>query len=262
MGGLSPRVRGNPHPPRRQCLCHRSIPACAGEPRSRPGPPAAPRVYPRVCGGTRKRVAGPEPQIGLSPRVRGNRSWVRGGYPLKGSIPACAGEPVLSRWPAGVAGSIPACAGEPSDENEFVLLVEVYPRVCGGTSTLVAISQLLPGLSPRVRGNLVNRAHQIHGARSIPACAGEPGGGATRDKIQGVYPRVCGGTTPWSRLCSRPIGLSPRVRGNPPLGLAFAGQQGSIPACAGEPFFCCPSICRCRVYPRVCGGTSASGGGG
>ena len=91
--GLSPRVRGNPHPPRRQCLCHRSIPACAGEPRSRPGPPAAPRVYPRVCGGTRKRVAGPEPQIGLSPRVRGNRFWVRGGYPLKGSIPVCAGEP-------------------------------------------------------------------------------------------------------------------------------------------------------------------------
>ena len=113
-------------------------------------------------------------------------------------------------------------------------------------------------ITPKCQHGLVNRAHQIHGARSIPACAGEPGGGATRDKIQGVYPRVCGGTTPWSRLCSRPIGLSPRVRGNPPLGLAFAGQQGSIPACAGEPGPIQVVMGFDQVYPRVCGGTIAA----
>ena len=72
--GLSPRVRGNQitHPPGR--VAERSIPACAGEPRSGAGPGSRPRVYPRVCGGTemlsglRKRYAG------LSPRVRGNRA--------------------------------------------------------------------------------------------------------------------------------------------------------------------------------------------
>ena len=51
--GLSPRVRGNQdyknRPPRRA----RSIPACAGEPRRNRSTGSAPRVYPRVCGGTR-----------------------------------------------------------------------------------------------------------------------------------------------------------------------------------------------------------------
>ena len=71
--GLSPRVRGNPN---RTVIARRrsgSIPACAGEPKTRTGLRASRRVYPRVCGGT-----GPAPGLatrhrGLSPRVRGNR---------------------------------------------------------------------------------------------------------------------------------------------------------------------------------------------
>ena len=52
-GGLSPRVRGNPPARTPRLYAHRSIPACAGEPRAGPdyGGPGA--VYPRVCGGTR-----------------------------------------------------------------------------------------------------------------------------------------------------------------------------------------------------------------
>ena len=50
-------------------------------------------------------------------------------------------------------------------------------------------------------------------------------------------------------------GLSPRVRGNLVKQRHQAGQGGSIPACAGEPFYtCCPSL-ESQVYPRVCGGT-------
>ena len=50
--GLSPRVRGNlPRRPRRSDV-HRSIPACAGEPRGRCGSTGPCWVYPRVCGGT------------------------------------------------------------------------------------------------------------------------------------------------------------------------------------------------------------------
>ena len=52
-----------------------------------------------------------------------------------------------------------------------------------------------------------------------------------------------------------PSGLSPRVRGNPlPPSIASA-TLGSIPACAGEPVFRRAGHGRCRVYPRVCGGT-------
>ena len=51
--GLSPRVRGNPIRRLKCPVLQRSIPACAGEPRTAASSGAGRRVYPRVCGGTR-----------------------------------------------------------------------------------------------------------------------------------------------------------------------------------------------------------------
>ncbi len=91
--GLSPRVRGNPLC-RSVLKCERgSIPACAGEPSSPPDRFSVRRVYPRVCGGTRRGTDGRNRESGLSPRVRGNR-------------------------PASLSLCLPRT---------------VYPRVCGGT---------------------------------------------------------------------------------------------------------------------------------
>ena len=92
--GLSPRVRGN----RRKCgvlaVEHRSIPACAGEPRAGPRRAGSCAVYPRVCGGTPAlRSYDPAPS-GLSPRVRGNPIRPYFEIVLIRSIPACAGEPL------------------------------------------------------------------------------------------------------------------------------------------------------------------------
>ena len=70
-----------------------------------------------------------------------------------------------------------------------------------------------------------------------------------------VYPRACGGTV--IPRCARPVckGLSPRLRGNP-LETPHRPRSGwSIPAPAGEPTGPQSSECRCRVYPRACGGT-------
>ena len=50
-------------------------------------------------------------------------------------------------------------------------------------------------------------------------------------------------------------GLSPRVRGNPTSDLLTLGYDGSIPACAGEPFRDSGRSVLLLVYPRVCGGT-------
>ena len=50
-------------------------------------------------------------------------------------------------------------------------------------------------------------------------------------------------------------GLSPRVRGNPPVLTPAALAQGSIPACAGEPGERGIDAFGVEVYPRVCGGT-------
>ena len=70
--GLSPRVRGN----RPNCgvvgPMTRSIPACAGEPRTGISRSRRARVYPRVCGGTSRRRCRRSWRGGLSPRVRGN----------------------------------------------------------------------------------------------------------------------------------------------------------------------------------------------
>ena len=52
-----------------------------------------------------------------------------------------------------------------------------------------------------------------------------------------------------------PMGLSPRVRGNPPMRRTLLGYMGSIPACAGEPSSVSASMLSIGVYPRVCGGT-------
>ena len=46
-----------------------SIPACAGEPWGSSGRYRIGRVYPRVCGGTRKLCAAAVKPHGLSPRV-------------------------------------------------------------------------------------------------------------------------------------------------------------------------------------------------
>ena len=66
---------------------------------------------------------------------------------------------------------------------------------------------------------------------------------------------MCGGTVKLPPRQAIRYGLSPRVRGNrahPPLGTM---RVGSIPACAGEPYWLNEDRDHTRVYPRVCGGT-------
>ena len=113
MGGLSPRVRGNPRRPKTWPTPAGSIPACTGEPPSRTFRPAYNGVYPRVYGGTHCNTRSGRPNQGLSPRVRGNPKRLDKGTKVMGSIPACTGEPKA------FSGSAPQG--------------KVYPRVYGGT---------------------------------------------------------------------------------------------------------------------------------
>ena len=70
-----------------------------------------------------------------------------------------------------------------------------------------------------------------------------------------VYPRVCGGTVGKYLPFNSIVGLSPRVRGNPPLYASRSKDNRSIPACAGEPHSNPKWAMVEWVYPRVCGGT-------
>ena len=189
-----------------------------------------------MCGGTTEPPEGTFRLRGLSPRVRGNQSAHAPGLGYVGSIPACAGEPL----------ACPDCHHHD----------EVYPRVCGGTLDNLFNENYTEGLSPRVRGNRAALYNHYVVRRSIPACAGEPRAIPPVPQGTSVYPRVCGGTTNTVREIIRVVGLSPRVRGNHLLSRAYQLLLRSIPACAGEPGITYPCRTRCKVYPRVCGGTS------
>ena len=219
----------------------RSIPACAGEASDAGRSSAIPPVYPRVCGGSIPDLGRGRQSEGLSPRVRGKlfRSIVPGDKP----------------------GSIPACAGEAIAPGRHQRDCQVYPRVCGGSTTSCTKPSSTGGLSPRVRGKPPTPPGQAGTPGSIPACAGEALPGKFRRRRRRVYPRVCGGSGGPSERDGRRPGLSPRVRGKLiaiPFTLPFVR---SIPACAGEaPPMQTPNQCR-RVYPRVCGGSVADGDG-
>ena len=233
--GLSPRVRGNHFVSVLKTVLGRSIPACAGEPPVRRASADMTSVYPRVCGGTQGLAEAEKGAEGLSPRVRGNLD-------------------VLDVLDARVR-SIPACAGEPAATAFQVMMMRVYPRVCGGTCVLARRGARPSGLSPRVRGNRSPDDVLRVIRRSIPACAGEPTWWMPSSPRSRVYPRVCGGTGFKSSSNSMSPGLSPRVRGNRANNPDILQGVGSIPACAGEPADPAAAISDDQVYPRVCGGT-------
>ena len=113
------------------------------------------------------------------------------------------------------------------------------------------------GLSPRVRGNQLAKSYGRDKRGSIPACTGKPHPSRERPSRSMVYPRVYGEIDARDRRALPAGGLSPRVRGNLPLGVCRILQRRSIPACTGKP----PSLRSAgdssRVYPRVYGETQA-----
>ena len=193
----------------------RSIPANAGEPSSPTSPAAPTRVYPRERGGTRRTAWTPPRRGGLSPRTRGNLAD--------------------AFQPLGVEGSIPANAGEPVRPRSDSCRDWVYPRERGGTPRDPRQVRQAAGLSPRTRGNPLTLTGRQGGDGSIPANAGEPGSGGPNSTARRVYPRERGGTNPRSTQGLRPVGLSPRTRGNPWRPAGVRVRRRSIPANAGEP---------------------------
>ena len=151
--------------------------------------------------------------------------------------------------------SIPAHAGEPPIAASRSTPPRVYPRACGGTAGAPLSVVSGKGLSPRMRGNQRKQTDNILAAGSIPAHAGEPLLKEMRLSPLGVYPRACGGTHGGIFRCESELGLSPRMRGNPQIGVLAGTAAGSIPAHAGEPFSGGFRSGNRKVYPRACGGT-------
>ena len=231
--GLSPRVRGIPIQLTLSIGRRGSIPACTGNPSARPCRSRSCRVYPRVYGESRRGGAAAPLTRGLSPRVRG--------------IHAAA---VRAPWPQ---RSIPACTGNPASSFSSSQVSRVYPRVYGESSSYPYGRALSWGLSPRVRGIRTFSSLGLGAPGSIPACTGNPLRPYARFQEQRVYPRVYGESARRPVIAAVPPGLSPRVRGIPPLAAPYSVARRSIPACTGNPASCEVVRAMRAVYPRVYG---------
>jgi len=91
--GLSPRARGNQESWPSGCLCPRTIPASAGQPRRAVEARAIAQDYPRERGATQGLDYGAGLTAGLSPRARGNLSHPVTQHIFLRTIPASAGQP-------------------------------------------------------------------------------------------------------------------------------------------------------------------------
>ena len=85
--------------------------------------------------------------------------------------------------------------------------------MCGGNWACCDSRQLIYGLSPRVRGKLLDTLWLTPMWGSIPACAGETWHDRNLNAARKVYPRVCGGNPQSAQVLLDGKGLSPRVRG-------------------------------------------------
>ena len=133
--------------------------------------------------------------------------------------------------------SIPARTGEPPGCARVSDRAWVYPRTYGGTVRLIVLYPLADGLSPHVRGNLLNLPLDGPHFRSIPARTGEPVESITIGGCNWVYPRTYGGTVLTEIFARCDDGLSPHVRGNPQGDVQGRIDRRSIPARTGEPGF-------------------------
>ena len=98
------------------------------------------------------------------------------------------------------AGSIPACTGKPLIRRHRRVPPQVYPRMYGETQPSTVSIRCGYGLSPHVRGNLVETLQVPHHPGSIPACTGKPASYTLPDGATLVYPRMYGETSSGSSI--------------------------------------------------------------
>ena len=127
--------------------------------------------------------------------------------------------------------------------------------MCGATRGERGFGGCLSGLSPRVWGNLVVCiiCSLIDGP--IPTCVGQPRIKVQIVRLSEAYPHVCGATPSEMRLPSPPVGLSPRVWGNPTPAAQTKPPSGPIPTCVGQPQRIMERLAVNMAYPHVCGAT-------
>ena len=273
--GPSPRARGTLDDARVALLGFRSIPACAGNTRSRGRPSCRPSVHPRVrgehpyrairlcrfersipaCAGNTQWPAMPRPEGTVHPRVRGEHAHLTLLYSRKPVHPRVRGEhPDICDRYAKLYGPSPRARGTLVWLSLSANTPTVHPRVRGEHLRLHSAVVASIGPSPRARGTREGVHAGVLRCRSIPACAGNTSSPACPCRHRPVHPRVRGEHV--FLACQR--NLSPRsipaCAGNTPdICDRYAKLYGPSPRARGTRASMSRGGCRSSVHPRVRG---------
>ena len=149
----------------------------------------------------------------------------------------------------------PARAGQPRWHAPARPAPTAYPRSRGATGVVERHFRKRTGLSPLARGNRDpgHICRRVLGP--IPARAGQPLTTRPKPSTFRAYPRSRGATEITAVKLEQAEGLSPLARGNHPEPVRRPGQQGPIPARAGQPAVVRPARSSWRAYPRSRGAT-------
>ena len=113
--------------------------------------------------------------------------------------------------------------------------------------------ELERGSSPRLRGTLFNCFAHVVDVWIIPALAGNTPAPTRTWATSGDHPRACGEHVVSAISDVVAGGSSPRLRGTPGHTLVGAGEQGIIPALAGNTRQSLQYATDCGDHPRACG---------
>ena len=231
--GPSPHARGTLSQHHADRPLHRSIPACAGNTRSRARNSAIKAVHPRMRGEHTPVVHVAGVGTGPSPHARG-------------TLLRCARRLRKAR-------SIPACAGNTFSAARRSNAITVHPRMRGEHGVAFRMLRGVGGPSPHARGTRRRVRAGLAQARSIPACAGNTSAPAGSFSTKAVHPRMRGEHRIRARGDTPNAGPSPHARGTPFRQGVLAVVVRSIPACAGNTPGCAPSQTSDPVHPRMRG---------
>ena len=212
--GSSPLARGTHRRGADHVICHRFIPARAGNTFSLSAARNRRSVHPRSRGEHCRPCVASAVIVGSSPLARGTRALLRAKLAIIRFIPARAGNTMRSAR---------SSARTP-----------VHPRSRGEHRSACPIASSVNGSSPLARGTLVGQHRGPDHRRFIPARAGNTGRTMARTKSATVHPRSRGEHLSGAYVATGLIGSSPLARGTLSGELLADVSDRFIPARAGN----------------------------
>ena len=283
MTGSSPHMRGTLRDRDRDVPFVGIIPAYAGNTFCSLLLSSSNGDHPRICGEHKWLRAVPSALAGSSPHMRGTLKIVIVRGDQVGIIPAYAGNTDWTVYDPVQHGDHPRICGEHSGAKSRVRRILGssphmrgtppvrpvrrhspwdHPRICGEHALMATVPIPVLGSSPHMRGTRHGRHWASLKLGIIPAYAGNTTVAHTGACKHWDHPRICGehykhrgsitpnpGSSPHMRGTRR---LHRRIRHDPGIIPAYAGNTADIPACFVED----------GDHPRICGEHRVWMGGG